>query len=288
MSDNNDSPHTTLNDCDPNWQYMGDTWGTNHTDDPLVGQYYEATFESTTVHKAFARLCWTGTKVEVFGGKRKNHGLYTVSIDNGEIVWLNGYSEKPQIQALLYGTQDLEWGNHQIVLTNMPKTNMTNKDNLWFDIDYAEISGWPIDCKDLPEATVTPTETMIPASAIAHMTNTSPTASSGSNSTNSTTVNSTSGSVQLSGVSTASLTSAPSTSNGSVSQFTSTSPSSNISPTTTVILSSATISNATSTFGGSSASATNTTSNADRLRSGTEGQLALCLLLGVYLFKMII
>ncbi|WWC64481.1 uncharacterized protein I303_107091 [Kwoniella dejecticola CBS 10117] len=288
---NDDPPHTTLDDCDVNWQYMGDTWGTNHTDDPLVSQYYQGTFESTTVHGAYARLCWTGTKAQILGGKRKNHALYTVSVDNGDPVWLSGYSEKAQIPASLYETEQLEWGNHQIVLTNMPKTNMTKKDNVWFDIDYAEIDGWPIDCKDLPEITVKPTETVIPASAITHMSSSNANATTSDNSTLSgnstvhsgnTTSNSTSA---MPGNATASLTHAPSASNGSVPHFTNSSSLSHISPTTTIMMSSATIDNSTSTFGGSSASATNSSSIADPFHAGTETHIALYGLIGAFLAR---
>ncbi|WWC91779.1 uncharacterized protein L201_006726 [Kwoniella dendrophila CBS 6074] len=279
-NDNNDNnndapPHTTLDDCDVNWQYGGDTWGTNHTDDPLRGDYHGGTFYSTTVHKAWARLCWTGMNIEVFGGKRKNHGLYTVVIDNGELQWLSGFSETDQIQASLIKTQELGWGNHQIVLTNMPKTNMTVKSNIWFDIDYAEIDGWPIDCKDLPENTVIPSSTIAPAITT---TPTSINSTYTGNATASTTggVNNTTANNATS----ATLTKAPLASgNSSATLLSSTSA---ISPTTTVTMSSSSISPS-----GSNATSTESTSGALYLQPGMESQLALIGLMGIYCLRLL-
>ncbi|WVW86241.1 hypothetical protein I302_108283 [Kwoniella bestiolae CBS 10118] len=302
MSNNNDAPpHTTLDDCDVNWQYLGDTWGTNHTDDPLVKDYHHGTFTSTTVHRASARLCWTGTNAEILGAKRKNHALYTVTVDNGELEWLNGQSDKDTIQASLYKTEGLEWGNHQIVLTNMPKTNMTAKDHIWFDIDYAEIDGWPIDCKDLPENTVLPpTGTVAPAiaktpvatssTAMSHPATAN--ATSSGNSTKSTTnsaissfPNSTSTGTHISSfnASTATLTKAPAASNGTASLANSTAI---VSPTTTVTMSSASSTDISPSSGNSTTPSSDATSSAEVLKPMT-GQLALVGLMGIYLFRWI-
>ncbi|OCF77397.1 hypothetical protein I204_01385 [Kwoniella mangroviensis CBS 8886] len=287
-NNNNDAPpHTTIDDCDVNWQYMGDTWGTNHTDDPLVGDYHHGTFTSTTIHRASARLCWTGTNAEILGAKRKNHALYTVTVDNGEIEWLNGYSEKAQIQATLYKTEGLEWGNHQITLTSMPKTNMTAKDHIWFDIDYAEIDGWPIDCKDLPENTILPpTGTIAPALSTTYpISNSTPTSA---NSTESGTGNSTSSTISSFNTnSTATLTKAPlATSNGTAILANSTA---GISPTTTIMMSSPSSSVQAS---GVSSSSTTTSSGVSSLAHSPRSnwihcQLALIGMMGFYIFKWI-
>ncbi|OCF61378.1 hypothetical protein L486_01026 [Kwoniella mangroviensis CBS 10435] len=289
-NNNNDAPpHTTIDDCDVNWQYMGDTWGTNHTDDPLVGEYHHGTFTSTTIHRASARLCWTGTNAEILGAKRKNHALYTVTVDNGEIQWLNGYSEKAQIQATLYKTEGLEWGNHQITLTSMPKTNMTAKDHIWFDIDYAEIDGWPIDCKDLPENTILPPTGMItPAPSTTYPISNSNSTSTSANSNETGTGNSKSSTISSFRTnSTATLTEAPiATSNGIATLANSTAV---ISPTTTIIMSSPSSSVQAS---GVSSSSTTTASGVSSLAHSPRSnwihcQLALIGMMGFYIFKWI-
>ncbi|WWC94967.1 hypothetical protein V866_001819 [Kwoniella sp. B9012] len=285
-NNNNDAPsHTTIDDCDVNWQYMGDTWGTNHTDDPLVGDYHHGTFTSTTIHRASVRLCWTGTNAEILGAKRKNHALYTVTVDNGEIEWLNGYSEKAQIQATLYKTSGLEWGNHQITLSSMPKTNMTAKDHIWFDIDYAEIDGWPIDCKDLPENTVLPpTGTVAPALSTTYPASNSMSA----NSTETGTGNSTSSTISSFNTnSSVTLTKAPLTTlNGTATLANSTAV---ISPTTTIMMSSPSPS---AQVTGVSSNSTTTSSGASSLShpptsNGIQCQLAFIGMMGIYLFKWI-
>ncbi|OCF38028.1 hypothetical protein I316_00252 [Kwoniella heveanensis BCC8398] len=261
----------TLDDADSNWTYGGDTWGTNHTDDPMTPQYSEGTFHTTTVHQAWAQLCWTGQDITIFGAKRSNHGLYATVVDNGEIVWGDGFSEKPQIQAVLFASQGLEWGDHQVVISNQNKVNVT-KNRIWFDVDHATFTGWPIDCNSLPEASVTPSGTIAPAIAPTPATNgesnsTDPSsATDGSatlfNATSTAPLNSTS--APLSGISTLSST---------------------VSPTTTVTLSSSSSSSAAATT--SAGAVAGSDSGAGR-SVAFDGQLALFGMLAFYLFKRLI
>ncbi|WVR00097.1 hypothetical protein IAU59_007239 [Kwoniella sp. CBS 9459] len=261
----------TLDDADQNWTYGGDTWGTNHTDDPMTPQYSEGTFHTTTVHQAWARLCWTGQDITIFGAKRANHGLYATVVDNGEVVWGDGFSDKPQIQAVLYASQGLEWGDHQIVISNQNKVNVT-KNKIWFDVDHATLTGWPIDCNGLPEASVTPSGTVAPAIAP-----TSATTGEGS---------STASSSDSSTESTATLINATSTALNSTSSSvvaTSTLSSiSSVSPTTTVTLSS---SSSSSAVASTSAGAVAGSDSAAGRNIALDGQLALFGIAAFYLFN---
>ncbi|OCF41330.1 hypothetical protein I317_04811 [Kwoniella heveanensis CBS 569] len=263
----------TLDDADSNWTYGGDTWGTNHTDDPMTPQYSEGTFHTTTVHQAWARLCWTGQDITIFGAKRSNHGLYATVVDNGEIVWGDGFSEKPQIQAVLFASQGLEWGDHQVVISNQNKVNVT-KNRIWFDVDHATFTGWPIDCNSLPEASVTPSGTIAPAIAIAP----TPATNGESNSTDSSSA--TGGSATLVNATSAAplnSTSAPLSGTSTLS--------STVSPTTTVTLSSSSSSSAAATT--SAGAVAGSDSGAGR-SVAFDGQLALFGMLAFYLFKRLI
>ncbi|WVR07602.1 hypothetical protein IAU60_004644 [Kwoniella sp. DSM 27419] len=151
--------NTTLDDVSEFFSWGGDTWGTNHTSDPMTPQYYQGTFHTTTVDQAWTRLCWTGGDLTVYGAKRKNHGAYSVVVDNGEVIWGEGYSADPQIQAVLFASQGLQWGDHQIVITNQNGVNPVD-DRIWFDVDYVSFVGSPIRCDALPSPTVEPSATI--------------------------------------------------------------------------------------------------------------------------------
>ncbi|WWC91778.1 uncharacterized protein L201_006725 [Kwoniella dendrophila CBS 6074] len=109
-----------LDDASDLIQYGGDNWGVDHKDDLSTPKYYEATFHTTTVHLAWSRICWEGGDINVYGAKRDNHGLYAVSIDNGNPEFQDGFSKE--------------------------------------DVDYASFNGNPISCDELPENTVTPSD----------------------------------------------------------------------------------------------------------------------------------
>jgi hypothetical protein len=47
-----------------------------------------------------------------------SHGWYSISIDSGEKQYFDGYSEKDQLQSVLYATTGLGVGNHEVVLCN--------------------------------------------------------------------------------------------------------------------------------------------------------------------------
>ncbi|WVQ84679.1 hypothetical protein IAT38_006834 [Cryptococcus sp. DSM 104549] len=286
--------NTTLDDNSNFFIYGGDTWGTNHTADPLTGKYSNGTFHTTTISGAWARLCWTGTDITIFGAKRENHGLYAAVVDNGDVNWASGFSTQAQIQAVLYSSQGLAQGDHQIVLSNQNAVNAT-KGLIWFDIDGATVIGTPIDCSSLPDATVTP------SGAVATATITSAVSSvESSSSQDSTSSEEASTSADEAVTTTAAVDEVPSitaevpttlsTTYATITTSTSSSSSTTSHrPTTTITLDQPNISTSPTTsaqIAGAEGASSSSTNGAGRIGSGVE-QIAFFGVLGWYLLRML-
>ncbi|KAK8853300.1 hypothetical protein IAR55_004004 [Kwoniella newhampshirensis] len=155
---------TTLDDTSRYFQFGGDVWSTDHHNDPLTPQYYNQTFHATTLYQAYARICWSGTDITLYGGKRANHGTYATIIDNGSPIFANGYSGPAEIPSVLYASQGLSQGSHLLVIMNEGKLDGQAGVSYWLDVDYVEFDGDAIDCSSLPDPTVTPTAITTPAS----------------------------------------------------------------------------------------------------------------------------
>ncbi|WVQ66916.1 uncharacterized protein L199_005107 [Kwoniella botswanensis] len=257
-----------LDDASDLFQYGGDTWGVDHTDDPFTPQYQEGTFHTTTVHMAWSRVCWEGTGIKIHGAKRDNHGLYAVSIDNAEPEVLDGYSKKEQIKAELYVADGLEWGQHQLTIWNVNKFNFI-KNHIWLDVDFATIDGNAISCDGLPEITAVPQDPGNSTSSVS-------VTSAGSNTTSNSTISA--------------FTVDPTTTN---TVGLTTILSSSVSPTTTVQLSLTTSSSASNSLASisdstaPSASSTGASNGAQRWDApGIEGQIAIAGMIGYYMFRI--
>ncbi|WVN90835.1 uncharacterized protein L203_106078 [Cryptococcus depauperatus CBS 7841] len=142
----------TLDDNSNAFSYGGEAWSIVHTKDPYTGKYFGSTFHSSIVANAWMRLCWTGTDITIYGAKRINHGLYSVVVDNGDVQMYNGYSDPEQFQVILYTSQGLKQGNHQIVLANRNDMNAIDG-HIYLDIDYASL---PPDTTSSPTVPATP------------------------------------------------------------------------------------------------------------------------------------
>ncbi|TYJ54222.1 hypothetical protein B9479_005148 [Cryptococcus floricola] len=237
--------NTTLDDTSPFITYGGDTWGTNHTIDALLPKYFDATFHSTTVAGAWARFCWSGTDITLFGAKRNNHALYAVTVDNGPVVWFNGFSGPDQLQAPLFASAGLEQQNHQITIFNENNVNAT-KGLIWLDVDYINFIGDAIDCTEVENNTVIPSGTIAPPAGMTESAVTSAISSAiTSSSANATETSSSYDFASSSDVeSSSSLSSSSEISSSSSSEVSSTISSSIAAPTTLSISSSSTSSSA--------------------------------------------
>ncbi|KAJ7038052.1 hypothetical protein C8F04DRAFT_1091194 [Mycena alexandri] len=87
------------------------------TADPLASFYSNnGTFSVSSSHGSSATFVFNGTQVFIFGAKRNNHGLYSITLDSVRTIW-NGYSATP-IFSTLFTSDVLNQGLHTITLTN--------------------------------------------------------------------------------------------------------------------------------------------------------------------------
>lgn len=108
------------------------------TDDPglwtyclLVpsNRYSQSSFTVTNIQNAYASFTFNGTKVEIYGAKRSNHGLYQIKLDNTVYPPNSGSVPDPGIfQEPLFSVGDLAQGLHTVTLTN--------REGRYLDIDF--------------------------------------------------------------------------------------------------------------------------------------------------------
>ncbi|WVQ73036.1 hypothetical protein IAR50_002599 [Cryptococcus sp. DSM 104548] len=136
----------TLDDTSPSFQYFssGNTWLSNHTDDPFTDLYFKKTFRGTFTEGDYVSLKFNGTAIMIYGGNRPNHGVYSTQLDGGSISLQSGYASTSQLQVPIFQATSLASDQeHTITLKNLPsQTNMTGTNNTewWLDVDYAVIT----------------------------------------------------------------------------------------------------------------------------------------------------
>ncbi|WVF73069.1 hypothetical protein IAT40_007888 [Kwoniella sp. CBS 6097] len=109
--------------------------------DPLTNRYSEATFHATFTEGDRMEFKFNGTGITVYGAKRRNHGTYGVVVDELEEDYLDGFSSKDDIQAVLYEKFGLATDReHTIKVTNYPSRSKDRTGNLWMDIDHVIIT----------------------------------------------------------------------------------------------------------------------------------------------------
>ncbi|WVQ93906.1 hypothetical protein IAU59_000984 [Kwoniella sp. CBS 9459] len=112
---------------------------------------------SSTKDGDYCVIAWDGTDISVYGARRKNHvgsfdspsrwqkrphGLYGVSVDNGDIQYFSGYSLAGEFQATLFATNGLEQGTHHLKISNENARNSQEyPDYIWLDIDSVAVTG---------------------------------------------------------------------------------------------------------------------------------------------------
>jgi hypothetical protein len=90
----------------------------NYTSDGSA--WLRGTYHNTTVTGASVTLNFTGPAIYVYGALGPAYGAYQVVLDNQ--VTLNGTASRAAPSTgshLLFGTSDLTYGDHQIVLRNL-------------------------------------------------------------------------------------------------------------------------------------------------------------------------
>ena len=66
-----------------------------------------------------------------------NHGEYTVQLDNGTPIVMNGFHQPDLFNQSLWAVEKLEYQNHTITVTNLPTDSQHNA----FDIEYISVKG---------------------------------------------------------------------------------------------------------------------------------------------------
>ncbi|KAG0701367.1 hypothetical protein DFH29DRAFT_990137 [Suillus ampliporus] len=116
-----------IDDTDSRFQYPNAAWNTNPTSAILnlfnngTGQFPTTSSSSTSVADATVTLTFTVTEsVSIFGTVGPNNGPYSVSLDSGQATQYNATTYMTLYEVVLYHTDNLGPGQHQLTLTNLP------------------------------------------------------------------------------------------------------------------------------------------------------------------------
>ena len=128
----------TVDDFTPLIEYSGQWLDSfNLKDDPFTSRYRDSSFHSSRTDGSTAKFVFRGTGVYIFGAKRPNHGLYSVSVDGGTPKQFDGYEPKRSngddglFQVPLFVQTGMADKKHDVVLTNI-----VNGDRPFVDIDF--------------------------------------------------------------------------------------------------------------------------------------------------------
>lgn len=120
----------TFDDTDTRITYSGNNDWSPQSSSISADLYHNGTFHETTKNQAQATISFEGNAAYIFGGTSKDNGAYSVVVDDGTAVKLNGTSNsQTNFQVLLYYTGTLSSGKHTVVLTNL-------QDGLALDLDF--------------------------------------------------------------------------------------------------------------------------------------------------------
>lgn len=126
---------TTIDNVDPLIGYNpADQWSEGARDtsgDSLFARYSNGgTFTLTTTNGAYAEFTFNGTAVTIFGAKRFNHGLYTITLDNSNVGTFNGTNAEG-VWGPLYSVGNLPQQSHTVRITHAGNTGTQ-----YLDVDY--------------------------------------------------------------------------------------------------------------------------------------------------------
>ncbi|EIW66630.1 hypothetical protein TREMEDRAFT_65498 [Tremella mesenterica DSM 1558] len=137
---------TTLDDTSPFFSYYGN-WltqdGPNAMDPNTLPLYHNQTYHTVTAVDAYVILRWKGTGVTLYGAARSNKGNFSVSVDGGSVIVINGYSATNVVPWEMYQVANLPDTIHQVQLTNAPSWQY-NTPGTAFGLDYAVVVGTPL------------------------------------------------------------------------------------------------------------------------------------------------
>lgn len=105
------------------------TWAAGNSQDSLADQYFRGTFQTSNVTGSVATFSFNGTAFWIYGAKRSNHGIYTVTVDGASFAGNTGQSNANLFQQVLFNQSGLTQKLHTVSLTN------TATGSLYVDID---------------------------------------------------------------------------------------------------------------------------------------------------------
>ncbi|KAJ7233670.1 hypothetical protein C8J57DRAFT_1090322 [Mycena rebaudengoi] len=114
------SKNFTIDNVNPLIQYSPPgAWGEGTAPHDLQAHFYSnSTFTVCNTIGSSATFTFNGTKVYVFGGKRMNHGKYSITIDRTQSKAFDGFANPEIIPAPLWVSDTLRLGQHTVTVTN--------------------------------------------------------------------------------------------------------------------------------------------------------------------------
>ena len=99
------------------------------TNPAALCRYSDGTSTLTQINGANASFAFFGTGVQIYGGKRSDHGRYQVTIDSVDYPPASGVEPvTPLFQTSLFSTITLLSGYHTVTITNLQA--------LFLDVDF--------------------------------------------------------------------------------------------------------------------------------------------------------
>ncbi|EIW76496.1 hypothetical protein CONPUDRAFT_158515 [Coniophora puteana RWD-64-598 SS2] len=119
---------TFVDDQSPLITYSG-AWSSGPSTEPaLADYYYLGTYSFSSDPSQYATFSFNGTGLGVYGGKRNNHGLYSVVVD-GETYIGNGNTSTYEWQTALYSNQSgMAQGMHTATMGSAVKGSLFGLD----------------------------------------------------------------------------------------------------------------------------------------------------------------
>ncbi|KAI0342657.1 hypothetical protein BDW22DRAFT_1428833 [Trametopsis cervina] len=122
-----------MDDGHPNITYSA---GWDTSPNGLEGSYYNSTMHRTNTQGASATISFEGNSITVYGATSYDHALFSVQLDGGDPMLLNGTAPVPRYQNMLYYAGGLANTSHVLDVANVDTTGM------WLDLDKVVVSKW--------------------------------------------------------------------------------------------------------------------------------------------------
>ncbi|KAI0091119.1 hypothetical protein BDY19DRAFT_933898 [Irpex rosettiformis] len=127
------SHDTVLDDVNKSIRYSAG-WDISPND--VTANYFKNTAHRTSQPNASATISFEGNSITVYGTTSMDHAAFSVELDGGTPIVLNGSAPVTRFQNMLYFAGDLSNSSHTLTIANMDTSGM------WLDLDKVVISKW--------------------------------------------------------------------------------------------------------------------------------------------------